>query len=253
MPLLIGPFSETALSEAREEIDTKHAKVLAVSQATYDQLCRVLEKAEWRSTLSEHVMYSLAARCLEHFACVYQAARCGTVPAAKVLTRSLIETTYKLRAVQMNSELATQFILDNEAAKLAKLKGLQKYKQKSGVSGLAPGIEETIDAISAEKPKKFEPHQWASAAEMEDFHSLFYHWLSEEVHTSASAVDSYFVDDPEFTIVVGPDDKDLRHTLVIACRCARAIFGALVHDSEPETAKWLNWIESELAYVESEA
>ena len=169
-------------------------------------------------------MNALAAKSLELFQSSIILLERGCIPAAKVICRPLIETVYKLCAIQLSAIAIDLYTQQARLTRLQKLKSIQKYKQKHKNTSIAPGIEAEIQSLSNEKPKKTEPHQWACLAQMEDFHNLYYQGMSDDVHANVESLNHYFDEASTHLINFGPSDKDLT---LVATACQRIIVNAI--------------------------
>ena len=252
MPIFQDPYSTENLTAARAVIADKHKLTLAIGDECYQQLGTLLAEAQWTETPAAHAIHALAARVFDLLSSTLNLLKTGTVPAAKIITRSLLEAAYKLRALKKNEDHLGQFIADDIATRLLLLKGFHKYKQQKRSKTTAVGIEKQIDALTLEGAMRIDAPEWASRAEMDDFHRLFYPWLSREVHTNLAALSEYYLQYSDFAIEVGPSDADLPMTLVIAVRGAMAVIGVLTPPSSTEWASQLRDLDQRLGAIEAQ-
>jgi len=220
----LGFFSPEAI-ESQRQIRVAHREVFEVSEQVSELLLRLLRDAELdRISAKNMAMNALAAKSLELFQSSLILLERGSIPAAKVICRPLIETVYKLCAIQISTTAIDRYAQQARHTRLQKLKSVQKYKQKHKNASIAPGIEAEIQSLSTEKSKKTEPHKWASLAQMEDFHNLYYQGMSDDVHANIESLDHYFDEASTHFINFGPSDKDLT---LVAIACQRTIVNAI--------------------------
>ncbi|HMV59275.1 MAG TPA: DUF5677 domain-containing protein [Nitrospira sp.] len=220
----LGFFSPEAI-ESQRQIRVAYREVFEVSEQLCELLLRLLRDAELdRISAKNMAMNALAAKSLELFQSSLILLERGCIPAAKVICRPLIETVYKLCAIQISTNAIDLYAQQARLTRLQKLKSVQKYKQKHKNASIAPGIEAEIQSLSTEKPKKTEPHQWASLAQMEDFHNLYYQGMSDDVHANIESLNHYFDEASTHLINFGPSDKDLA---LVATACQRTMVNAI--------------------------
>jgi Family of unknown function (DUF5677) len=251
MPSFSDPYDEDGLTAAKTVIESKHGDTLAIGYDCYQRLGELLSEAEWEQSSSQQAVHALAARIFDLVANVLRALRHGGVSSAKILTRSLLEASYKLCAIQRDASNFEQYLADDGAALLLALKGIRRYEQSKGGASIAPGLEKKICDLSVQKQKKIEPYVWAERAGMSHFHHLFYSWLSDEIHTSATALNDYFMEHPEFAITVGPDDAGLPVILMIATRGVAVSIQALGGSGDQSLVDWLASVDARLNEVEA--
>ena len=245
------PYSDEGLANARAQIEQAHPAALAVGQDCYLRLGCILSAAEWERASADEATHTLAARVLELAATALRCLRLGSVPSAKALTRAILEATYKICAIKKEPSNLSQFIDDDIAARLLLNKQIHNYKKNKGSKSIAKGIEKKIDQLTLHKAKRIEPIEWATRAEMLDFHWLFYPWLSSDIHSNAAAMNHYFVEDEEYTMILGPSDVDLPMTLMILARCLNSAILALEGEQTESTTAWHANVEERLRALEA--
>ena len=188
------------------------------------------------------VIHAAAARALELSQSADILLRKGCVPAAKLVCRTQLEAVYKLCAIIKNSDLAHEYISQSKFSRLQKLKSIQKYQQDYPDSKAAPNLTKEIDELSvaAKSLKKLAPHDWASKAEMDDFHRVYYQGLSDDTHGNIETLDHYFDKNSDYAFCFGPSVQDLN---IVAHACQRGMVNAIIHytsyvgNSNPEILK----------------
>lgn len=245
------PYSEVMLAEARREIAAAHGDALSIGQDCYDKLCHQLAGVEYEVETAEEAAFALSARILELSAMALLCLRSGSVPAAKILTRSILESSYKVCAIRADPKNVEQFTNDEIAARLLLNKKIHEYKKDKGSKTVAKGIEKQIDKLVAKKAQKIDPSEWSIRAEMVDFHRLFYPWLSSDIHGNAAAVDHYFDPQRDYALQIGPTDIDLRMSVMILSRCLVAVLRVLDSTLSEPPREWLTAIEKRLQTLEA--
>lgn len=180
MPETEDPYSELQLANARSLIEAKHKEELSIGQDCYLRLCGRLSGVEYEAGSIAEAVYALCARVLELSAVTLRCLGFGSVPSAKILTRSILEASYKVCAIQRDPTHLDQLINDDIAARLRLSKLIHEYKKDKGAKHIARGVEKKIDELAAFKATKIDPSAWASLAGMTDFHRLFYPWLCSD-------------------------------------------------------------------------
>lgn len=220
----LGFFSPDAV-ESQSQIRGAYREVFEVSEQLSKLFLRLLRDAELdRSSMKNMAMNALAAKSLELFQSSMILLERGCIPAAKVICRPLIETVYKLCAIQLSNNAIDLYAMQARFTLLLKLKSVQRYKLKHKNASIMPEIEAEILSLSKEKPKKTDPHEWASLAQMEDFHNLYYQGMSDDVHANVESLNHYFDEASTHLINFGPSDKDLT---LVATACQRTMLNAL--------------------------
>jgi hypothetical protein len=245
------PYSDEAIARAAQQIFAAHNDVISISVDCYRKLCSMLANKEYSPGTPDEVVFALSARVLDLTATTLRSLGHGSVPSAKILTRAVLEAIYKIVAVQVNADNIDQFFHDDAASQLGKNKKILEYKKAKKSKSVAKGVEKKIDALAAQKVQKIDPAEWATRAGMQDFHLLFYPWLSSDVHGNASALDHYFNPEADDVLEVGPGDLDLRLTSVALARCLLVLVRAL-DTSHHETAAWRLVIEQRLMTIEAQ-
>jgi hypothetical protein len=218
-------FLSSEAEESEKQIIGAYADLFQLSERLSKLFIDLLAEAELdRTSVKNLTLNALAAKSLELFQSSIILLRKGCIPAAKITCRALIETVYKLCAIQLANEGIDLYIRQAKYTRLQKLRGIQKYKQKHSDSRIAPGIESEIDVLSKERPKKTDPHEWASLAKMEDFHNLYYQGMSDETHANIESLNHYFDDNSAYIVSFGPSDKGLA---LLAVACHRTLINAV--------------------------
>lgn len=218
-------FLSPEVSEDEHQLTMNYRELFNLSERLSKLFVRLLKDATLDHTSVRNMaMNSLAAKSLELFQSSVILLRKGCIPAAKVLCRAQIETVYKVCAIQLVTDGIDRYINQEKSTRLQKLRSIQKYKQKHQRSGIAPGIEAEIDTLSKEKPKKTEPHEWASLAQMDDFHNLYYQGMSDDTHGNIESLNHYFDENSDHVMNLGPSDKGLS---IVAAACHRTLINAI--------------------------
>lgn len=217
-------FLSSEAEESEKQLIGAYIDLFELSRRLSKLYIGLLRESELDSTSVKNlIMNALAAKSLELFQSSIILLRKGCIPAAKITCRALIETVYKLCAIQLETDGIDTYISQEKYTNLQKLRSIQKYKQNHSNSGIAPGIESEIDNLSKEKPKKTEPHKWAFLAKMEDFHNLYYQGMSDDTHANIESLNHYFDENSPHNVIFGPSDKGLALT---ANACHRTLINA---------------------------
>ena len=248
---LDNPYSDQALAAARSNIEAAHSEVLSIVHECYERLCKRLGGCSYDAGTSEEVVLALAGRVIELSAMSLLCLRSGSVPAAKILTRSSLEAAYKICAICRDAKNIEQFVSDDHAARLHQYKDFHEYKKAKGGRHFAKGLEKKIDGLAAIRAQKIDPAVWATRAEMSDFHRLFYPWLCSDTHSNAAAIDHYFEPDRDYAIEIGPCDVDLPMTAMILSRCLVVVIRSLGSAEDAELNAWHSMIEERLGALEA--
>ena len=218
-------FLSSEVEESEKQIIGAYTDLFDVSERLSRLFIGLLKESELDRTSSKNlIMNALAAKSLELFQSCIILLRKGCVPASKITCRALIETVYKLCAIQLANDGIDLYIRQEKKSRLQKLKGIQKYKQKHPGYGIGHGIESEIDLLSKDKPKKTEPYRWASLAKMEDFHNLYYQKMCDDTHANIESLNHYFDENSAHIISFGPSDKGLA---IVAAVCHRTLINAI--------------------------
>ncbi len=219
-----GFFSPEA-AESRHQLRQVYHEVFEIAEQLTQLLILPLRHAELdEKSTKKMAMHALAAKSLELFQCSFLLLEGGCIPAAKILCRALIETVYKLVAIQLSTNAIDLYIQQAAQTRLQKLKSVAKYKQKHKSPGVAPGIEAEIQCLSEKKPTRTEPSEWAKLAQMEDFHHIYYQGMSDDVHANIESLNHYFDESSGHLISFGPSDKDLP---TVGTACLRTMVNAI--------------------------
>lgn len=251
MPHIDNPYSEQMLAAARSQIESTHAEALSIGQECYERLCERLADVEYVVGTPEEAAFALSARVIELSAITLLCLRSGSVPAAKILTRSTLEAAYKVCAIRRDAKNLEQFVSDDIAARLLMNKKIHEYKKQKGVKSFAKGIEKKIDELAAQKALKIDPADWANRAQMVDFHMLFYPWLSSDTHGNAAAIDHYFDPNRDYALEIGPSDVDLPMTVMILSRCLVVVLRSLGSVEDKKLNDWHAMVDKRLIALEA--
>jgi hypothetical protein len=202
-----------------------YPEVFEIAEQLTQLLIRPLRDTELAERTAKNMaMHVLAAKSLELFQCAILLLEGGCIPAAKIVCRALLETVYRLVAIQLSPEAIDLYLQQPSQTRLQKLKSVVKYKQKHKKCGVAPGVEAEINCLSKQKPMKTEPSAWAKLAQMEDFHNLYYQGMSDDVHANIESLNHYFDESSTHLVSFGPSDKDLT---TVAAACHRTMLNAI--------------------------
>ncbi len=247
------PYSAEILYAASNQIKLAHSQSISIVEDCYKRLCKKLSGAEYSPGTVDEATFALSARVIELSAASLICFRNGLVPSAKILTRSVLESTYKIRALLRDSTNLEQFLNDDIAARLQLHKKIHEYKKDKKAKNLAKGIETKIDEFAAQKATKIDPLEWAVRAQMVDFHRLFYPWLSSNTHGNAVDIDHYFNPQCDYSLEIGPCDIDLPVTSMILSRCLVLVLRSLgsTVNIEDESDAWYSEIEERLLALDA--
>lgn len=250
MPDIEDPYSESQLAASRAQIEVAHEAVLSIGQDCYARLCSCLSGLEYETGTADEAASALSARVLELCAMSLLCLRSGSVPSAKVLTRALLEASYKACALRRDPKHLDQLVNDDIAARLLLNKKIHDYKKDKRANHVARGVEKKIDELALHKAKKLEPSEWSARAGMTDFHRLFYAWLSSDTHTNVAAIDHYFVEERDYALEIGPRDIDLPMTVMILARCLLVVIRTLEAVPSDGSNAWHGSMERRLTALE---
>ncbi|MDO9558770.1 MAG: DUF5677 domain-containing protein [Syntrophales bacterium] len=150
-------FLSSEVEKSEKQIIGAYTDLFDVSEQLSRLFIGLLKESELDRTSPKNLaINAIAAKSLELFQSCIILLRKGCVPAAKITCRALIETVYKLCAIQLANDGIDLYIRQGKNSRLQKLQGIQKYKQKHPGSGIGRGIESEIELLSKEKPKKTE-------------------------------------------------------------------------------------------------
>lgn len=251
MPIIEDPYGGSQLASARNQIEAAHGEALSISRECYGRLCDHLSGHEYETGTADEIAYALSARVLELSAMSLICLCSGSVPSAKVLTRTVLEATYKACALLNDPKNIDQLFSDDIAARLLLNKKVHQYKKEKGAKHVARGIEKRIDELALHKATKIEPAEWSERAGMTDFHLLFYPWLSSDTHTNVAAIDHYFDETRDCALHIGPEDTHLRTTLMILSRCLVVLLRRLEAVPSEESDAWHKGLEHRLLAIEA--
>jgi hypothetical protein len=106
----LGFFSPEAV-ESQRHIRGAYREVFETSEQLSRLLLRLLQGAKLEPSSQKNLaMNALAAKSLELFQSSILLLERGCIPAAKVVSRALIETTYKLCAIQLSEDGIAHYI-----------------------------------------------------------------------------------------------------------------------------------------------
>ncbi len=218
-------FLSPEIEESETAIATTYCDFFDLSERISRLFVQLLQETNIDHTSQKSTaINALAAKSLELFQSSVIMLRKGCIPAARILCRALIDTVYKLCAITLASDGIDRYISQEKRTRLQKLKCIQKYKQKYPKSGIAPCIEAEIDKLSRENSVETKPHEWASLAQMNDFHNLYYQGMSDDTHGNIESLNHYFDEESAHIISFGPSDKGLAIT---AAACIRSLINAI--------------------------
>lgn len=218
-------FLSPEVDESEKQLVTTYRELFDLSERLSKLLIGLLRDAELdHASVRNMTINALAARSLELFQSSVILLKKGCIPGSRVLCRALIETVYKLCAIQLTVDGIDRYVDQEKKVRLQKLKSIQKYKQRHPNSGIAAGIEAEIDILSRENRRKTEPHEWASLAQMDDFNDLYYQAMSDDAHGNIESLSHYFDEDSTHLLNFGPSDKGLA---MVASACNHALINAI--------------------------
>jgi hypothetical protein len=218
-------FLSPEIEKSEKKIIKKYYDLFQLSERMSKIFIGLLKQSKIdRKSIKNLAMNALAAKSLELYQSSIILLRKGCIPATKAICRALIETVYKLCAIQLKKEGINLYIHQEKCTRLQKLRRLREYKQRYPNSPTPPDIELVFNKLKNEKPKKTDPHVWASLAEMEDFHDIYYQVMSDDTHANIESLNHYFDEKSAHILSFGPSDKWLAP---VAIACHRALINAM--------------------------
>lgn len=219
----LGFFSSQA-REDEKRIRADHAELFELAENVSREFLRLLEKAELDPNSDKNLrINALAIRSLELFQSTFNLLGQGAVPGAKVICRGLIESVFKLSALQTSNEGMDMYLAQDHASRLKKLQGFQRYNAQKKLPPSAK-IENEIDELKKKKIQSPAVSRWAEVAGMTDFYNVYYAVLNDDTHSSVEVLQHYVDDDSNALLNFGPSAKGLS---VAGAICLRAILVGL--------------------------
>ena len=215
----------------------KHKQVY---QTEFDLAYRVSEQFSLAFTSHEPsinsqrelVLCSFATRISGQFEGTILLAKHGMQAEAKIVCRTLLESTFKFVAMSKSPNLIRHYVSEFNLEKKKMLKKIREHsvlREKYGEEELNEEEKEIDKQISEDKPKKFPCSEWAKKAGLYQLYLTQYSLLSHAVHTKVHDLEKVVNIDSQGqieSIMYGPTDKGLKEVFVAATHCILAVYEA---------------------------
>jgi hypothetical protein len=241
-PSALGGFGEVGfLSDQFADWTAQHVRNFAPQYALCFSLNRhfqrwllALEVKEFndRGELDPQplMVACLAARGLSHFQATLLLAQRGMMPEARVVTRSLLEVTFRLAAIAQHAEIAREYILEDNRLRKDLMERLDKLSANGRGSFTVAERDAARAAIDAALDeyggKKYSVYWYAEQAGMADFYNSAYALLSVTVHAQARDLQHYAETDESgriTSLILKPNDDGASIVLMAVQECLLVI------------------------------
>ncbi|MED5016489.1 DUF5677 domain-containing protein [Paenibacillus chibensis] len=166
---------------------------------------------------------SLLIRIHNGFQSVVILSQSGLETEAKIISRTILESLFVLRAISIDDENVDLFIKTDKAKREKWIKNMIKHKEtvyldlKSSIN--EQEYQDLKEEIKQEGIKDVDVHEWAEKADLKVYYAYGYKVLNSEVHTDIRTLQKYL--EIENDEIIGldclPRTMDIRRTLFTAC------------------------------------
>jgi hypothetical protein len=220
----VDGFLSEDTQKGREISRATYAEVFAVAEGV-NRLAMRLQREAGVGRLHGQQAYLvnvLFVRCVEIFQSIVLMLEIYHVPAAKVLTRALLEAVFKLVAIASKECVVKNYFAAHYENLLKRFHAVRDSKDEQ-INRMFDK-KDVIAAIEDVKKKKnsekaFSTFDFAREAGMEVYYQTFYRIYSDSAHSGAAALDEHFdTEDENFPkLAIGPNSDDLVEVFDVAC------------------------------------
>jgi actin-related protein len=218
--MFLGPLADQHIRRVRQA----HSRSFTLVERLNELANRSLFDANIDPTdAQEFVLAALLPRALTTFQSAVILSERGLEQEAQVALRTLLEVTFKARAIAMDRKFAEDYIRANVVHRenfLKKFKRLTQTEERvMAQQSNQTLLDEISQRIKAGKNRDLTVEEYAKAAGLIDFYYSAYTVLSQHVHVNVGTLDRYLDIDVDGNLVgmkYGFDDKELDHILLTA-------------------------------------
>ena len=180
----------------------------------------------------ELVLCSLATRISGLFEGIILLAKHGMQAEAKIVCRTLLESTFKFVAMSNSPELIHHYVSEFNLEKKNMLKKIREnsdLREKYSEEKLNEEEKEIDEQVLKDQAKKYPCSEWAKKAGLYQLYITQYSLLSHAVHTNVHDLEKVVNIDSNGqieSIMYGPTDKELKEVFVAATHCVLAVYEA---------------------------
>ncbi len=202
---------------------------------------RLYEIKPLDTNVREVLIAALYGRSLSNFQAVMLCLARGMEPEAAILSRSLLETVFYMRAISLKPDLAERYAQEDALVRKEYLQRFLKLNKGALPAGISPDEVTSIGKqIEQETSRlnysgRMKTADWANAALMEGEYLTAYAVLSADAHVySRNLVEQQFVTNPDDQIVAlrwGPSSNNFPRLairavnwMLLAYECSSQVF-----------------------------
>lgn len=173
----------------------------------------------------ETVCSCLFVKILNGFQAATILYRYGLESEAKIITRTILEAVFILKAIAKNPEEAAAFVNTDKKKRENLLKLIHEKDENNVMESLKATFskemyEELKKENKKEKVQSIEVYEWAMKAGLETYHKYAYTCLNADVHTDIRNLEKHLELDEQRNIIginCIPSTRDISGTLFTAC------------------------------------
>lgn len=226
-PLTDAMFLCTAMAEIVPLIRKEHCSAFKLAEDLNIFANRQVFATHMKKTdLQQVLVSSLLPRMLTAFQGGVITGERGLSAELKLLTRKVVEVTFRIVAIARNKEVADKYLKSDEVNRrkfLNKLRLLRSVKHSPEEVATIDTLHAEVTAnINAEAIQDLSLQWYADKAGMSDFYNTAYAYLSESAHANVRDLDALIEKDPDGEIEVlryGPDNEGIGDDLCIGIEC----------------------------------
>lgn len=209
-------FLSDEANESRTEIIATHNQEFTLARDINRLMLSLLQRLNLGSRVdADFVAGTLLVRITEGFQAVQILLERGIMPAAKVVTRTVLESYFVLAALLKRPELIERFFDQHEDSRFKALRSALQFKgeglkQDTKKHNVERMYIEKKRAREVKMPNVLTPKEWAEAGDMHDFYNLYYVTYSSAIHSNFSALNDHWDGgDDDLNLSLGPSNKGL--------------------------------------------
>lgn len=209
----IEDFKVVIKKQYSEEFD----KAAALSERAHGQLLSLPMEEQTARVLAASVFTERTIRGCQGAILLCES---GLVQEAQVLVRTATETLFAASALITDDQVYDRMARASDHEDLVQARGMMKSPSADFTDEHLAALEEVVGRAE-ENAAKYPIYEAAKAAGLLPMYETFYRGLSALAsHATFRSLDRSFEDDGEnFTIIMGPSDRQLTFTLGTVCSC----------------------------------
>lgn len=214
------------INDISSDLEKRHSEAFSIAYEINEFSHKVkFEFNVGQDNLLQVVATSLFIKILNNFQAIILLSRLGLESEAKIITRTLLDALFVLKAIIDDEKELVKFINIDFINRERLINYILKREKDNPYLHLHDHIDENLlteikEFIKQNKIKDIKTSEWAKKADLLNFYKFPYQIYNSEVHPDIRSLEKYIKTDEYNNVLkfdIFPSDKDLNATLKTSC------------------------------------